>query len=523
MEFVRNPNNGVLVNGAGLISYYWNIAGNISSAIINTIQLPMAVYPTLGLKYGMGEAWKAMDEARTMYLNGGTDTNTEFMPDLTFGADPNLPADYKKLYQRALEMSAIRRSVGNELNQAQNNMMGNYTGITGKVKHGLGYVFQNTERFNREMTILAAYKLARQGSTAYGIAPMSVDAAIEEAIRVSEEAHGSALVESGPRFFQQGLGKVIFTFKRFAQNQIYVVAKTFHRAFAGATPEVRSAARRQILGIYAATWAFAGLQGLPGYGIVEMLASLLMDDDDDPYDFDEEVRTAVGDLMYKGLLNQMFKVDVASRIGFNGMLWRDDPKRLSEVGPMTYAIERFAGPAYGTGLSFFRGYEQIKNGEAYKGFEAMIPAATRNLLKGFRYATEGARNSDGVLISDDIEAYGAFMQTFGFAPAELAEARARAGSMKEKERRIMERRSSLIDRAVAAKREGDYDGYLDVQDSILKFNYLNPEKNVRIDPSTIDRSIASRLKKEKTAVDGVYITPALRLRLMNESDADEED
>jgi hypothetical protein len=523
MEFVRNPNNGMLVNGAGLISYYWNIAGNISSAIINTIQLPMAVYPTLGLKYGMSEAWNAMSKAREMYLNGGTDTNTEFMPDLTFGADPNLPADYKKLYKRALEMSAIRRSVGNELNQAQNNMMGNYTGISGKVKHGLGYVFQNTERFNREMTILAAYKLARQGSTAYGIAPMGVDEAIEEAIRVSEEAHGSALVESGPRFFQQGIGKIIFTFKRFAQNQIYVVAKTFHRAFAGATPEVRSAARRQILGIYAATWAFAGLQGLPGYGLVEMLASLLMDDDDDPYDFDEEVRTAVGDLMYKGLLNQVFKVDVASRIGFNGMLWRDDPKRLSEVGPMTYAIERIAGPAYGTGLSFFRGLEQINNGEAYKGFESMIPAATRNLLKGFRFATEGARNSDGVLISDDIEAYGALMQTFGFAPAELAEARARAGSMKEKERKIMERRSSLIERAAAARRDGDFSGYLEIQDSIAKFNYRNPEKNVRIDPSTIDRSIASRLKKEKTAVDGVYITPALRLRLMNESAADEED
>ena len=44
----------------------------------------------------------------------------------------------------------------------------------------------------------------------------NIGKAINEAMKLTNDAHGVALTETGPRLFQQGFGKVMFTFKRFA-------------------------------------------------------------------------------------------------------------------------------------------------------------------------------------------------------------------------------------------------------------------------------------------------------------------
>ena len=164
--------------------------------------------------------------------------------------------------------------------------------------------------------------------------------AIEEAIKLVNDAHGSALAETGPRLFQQGIGKVAFTFKRFAQAQIYLLSKLFKQAFKDADPETREVARSQLIGIFGSSFLIAGLQGMPLFGAVEFLANSLKGDDDEPYDFKAYLRHKFGETGLKGLLNKVTGIDIASRTGFNGMVWRDDPKRLSEVGPFLYVLEQ---------------------------------------------------------------------------------------------------------------------------------------------------------------------------------------
>ena len=203
------------------------------------------------------------------------------------------------------------------------------------------------------------------------------------------------------------------------------------------------------------------------------------------------------------------------------MLWRDDPKRLAEVGPSLYAIEQAAGPAYGAFRNAERGLKLIQEGEWERGMEALSPSFVRNGLKAFRLGTDGALTKDGIPITKDIGAYNTFMQIFGFNPAQLAEAQARAGAEKRAEKAIMDRRAALLEKAYMARQEGDNDGLQDVMNAISKFNSKNPE--VAVTAKTLKNSYQTRQKHIAQSVDGVYLNPKLRARLMDTYGGGDED
>ena len=506
VEFMRDPKNANLASQLSYFSYLWYIAGNVSSAVINLTQMPMVVYPLLGGKYGMGRAFSAMNSAKNKYFQGGWDDNNEFLPDWTFGKGKNVSKEYQDLFEQAIQQGAIRRSTGYEIAEARKVRTEDFVGLRAKVEHGLGYFFQNSERMNREITLLAAYDLAMKETKNH-------ERAIREAIQVVNDAHGASLAETGPRFFQNDIGKVIFTFKRFAQSQIYLLAKLFNNSFRGEDPQVRAMARKQLLGIAGMSYMFAGVQGMPLYGAATLLASLTQGDDDEPFDADAEVRRLIGDLGYKGPVNQLLNVDIASRTGFNGLLWKDDPQRLAEIGPFLYAVERVAGPAYSAFQGIGRGYEQFTQGYYERGLEAMTPLFVRNGLKSLRLGVEDARTKDGVPIVEDISKYNVFMQVLGFNPAELAEARARTGAMKTAEKKILARRAALYDKLDLARVNNDIDGVREIMDEIMQFNQKNP--GVAITPDGIATSYRQRRRREQESVEGVTLSPRLRQQLMD--------
>lgn len=502
--FLENPVADTWSSRAGYVSYTWNIAGNVSSALVNITQLPMTVYPMLGGEYGYLRAAEAMNRARAIYMQGGIDKNREFLPDYTFGVSKNLSKGHKLLYEEAIKHSIIKRGVGYELTDMRKNDTADFSGIKGKVDTALGWVFQNSERMNREITLLAAYDLAVEKGD-------SSEVAIKKAMDLTSKVHSHALSEVGPRLFQTGWGKVAFTFKRFAQAQIYNTARLFYLSTKGMSKDERDTARKQLLGIYGMTFAVAGLQGLPLYGAVNMLASAIAAmGDDEPYDFDEEVRTAVGDLGYKGALNKLLGVDIASRTGFNGMIWRSDERRLSEVGMGPYIAEHFFGPAYqAVFINPTRAAELFSQGQSYRAVETMLPSFVKNPLKGFRFATEGALTTNGVPLKEDFNAYESFSQILGFTNAELAETYARANSMKKAEQKLTSKKTSLLDLLYLARMSNDSEGMAEVNEKINKFNEVVPGA-FRITEDTKARSYRQHVQRGRDSINGVYINKNVR-------------
>ena len=511
--YLKNPEHTWLSNKASYWTYFNYIVGNVSSALINLTNLPIMTYSVLGGEFGFGKAASAMQRASSLYLNGGLNEQGDWT------ASTRADAEIKKLLDVARSRAAIGRSSGYELVEMMRTKAEDYTGLRAKIEKGLGWVFQNSEQANREIGIISTYLLAKEKG-------LSTEAAIEKALHTSTLVNGSALSETGPRLFQQGLGRVLFIFKRFAQAQMYMATRLTYQAFKGESPEVRRMAIKQLMGIFGTSFAFAGVQGMPfiggGAAMYGMLQAML-GDDDEPYDVDDALEQALGSMAYRGPVNEMMNIDVASRTGFGNLFWRDDSRRLAEVGPVVYTFERFAGPAYSLGLNYQRSYGLFQEGHTERALEAALPSFMRNVLKAGRFATEGATNLDGVPIVEDVSLYNATMQLMGFSNAELTEAYARAGARKTAEKAIMDRRTALLNLAYLARTNGDTEGMQDVQDKIDAFNDKFPMKGVAIHGDTLSRSFKGHQQRNKEMIDGVRLNPKLKDYLVENYGEEDED
>jgi hypothetical protein len=517
MDYLRDPGNSSLVNTLSSFSYYWYIIANVSTAAINTLQLPMVVYPYLAPKYGMSETSDAMEEASRLYFKGGWDNDgvpggvKKWPSDRTFGANLPKGSPLARLYEAAIRHTAIRRSTGYDIIEGRKKSygMGDYAGLKAKTEQVLGWVFQNSERFNREITLIAAFNLELKKNGG------DVNAAIQEAIDAVNMTHGTTLTEASPRAFQTGFGKVAFTFKNFAQTMIFLQVKLLNDAVRGESKEVKRLAAQQLLGIASMSFIFAGATGMPFYGAATVMANLLYEllgDDDEPWDADQVVKDSISALPQKGVVNQLLMADVASRSGFTNLLWRDDDKRVEEIGGVLFAMEQLFGPAYAATMGIIRGTKDWSEGNYDRAVEAFMPAAIRNGLKTWRYYSEDAKTRDGDVIFDDFNTYELFLQTLGFTPTRLAARTEAAGSLSKAIKDIEKRKKALLDKRYMALTRDDKEMLAEVEAAIAKYNQSETVKKNKqqITNATKAQSLQDRRRRTAQSTYGVYTPPKMR-------------
>lgn len=498
LDFAYNPTYAPWVNGIATANYIYSIAGNVSSALINTTVLLMMTFPSLVGKYGTAKSIAAMTRAMKMFAEGGVDDQGNF----TFGNAAT--GEMKTFFDYLTKRGVIGIAAEQELRQAQRAKISGYQTTLDKLNYVMGYVFKNSERFNREVTMLASFMLAREKGKSF-------KTAAEEAIRLNNNINGTVLPESASRLYQTNLGRVILTFRTFALTQIINLSRMFGRALNAidATPEERNIARKQMLGVFGMTYMVAGIKGLPLFSAAEVLAAALMGDDDEPYDLQQEVLDSMGLLGLNGPLNAAFNVDIASRTGFNGMLWRDDPKRLAQLGYVYYAIDRIAGPTAGLVEAQVRGFGKLADGDIQRGFESILPAPIRNPLKAARYATEGALTKNGQPIVDSVDTWNQVMQIFGFAPAELAATQEQIGAKFAISDKLRNRRTALLTNLYTAITTGDSQATDEAFEAINNFNAANPM--ISIDSRSITASFRERSRRAGESINGIYLPQKLLL------------
>lgn len=545
IRFAKNPFYSGYVYTLSKANYIYSIALNISSALINTTIIPMMAWPTLAAKYGVINASRAVSQAMGMFFrNAFRDPATG---KLTFNQNPsfgnglqNQTAPHMQEFaqlHRMLEMRSVTgTSAEQELQQAQNINVPGYEGLSAKANLVMSYAFRSSERMNREVTALAAYMLARNiDANGQKFDPnrgqASVGRATEDAIRLNYDVNGATLPETNSGLYQTDIGRIVLTFRTHALNMIINLALTFNQAVekinanepnAANRKLLRSIARKKLLYVFGSTYMLAGIKGLPLFGAAEVLASMLMGDDDEPYDLEQEVLDAVGTLGLNGPINELLNVDIGSRTGFYGLLWRDDPKRLAEVGLPIYVLERVAGPTYGLVEAARRGFNDLAEGEIVRASEALTPAPIRNLIKGMRYGVEGALTRDGLPIVEDVNAYNSMMQILGFAPADLAVAQSQRGATYEIGEKLKNRRVALLTNLYAARKAGNSEAVEKAMDDIRSFNEANPA--YRIKGSTLRKSYEERERRAREAIGGVFQPRSLRIATSEYvTDLDEEE
>jgi hypothetical protein len=518
LDVILNPRPNSLASTLNWLTFGYFMGANVSTAIINLTQTPMVAYPLLASRFGLSNATRAMMDAYKFYGNHAFKNTAENFKTHGYLSPLNtMPKNHplSNLYSELQRRGQINISLTQEILDLQEQPTDKTSKVKQRVGVAMSFAHQLTEMSNREITAVAAYNLAKQ-------AKMSDAAAVDYAIDTVTKSHGSGMLDTAGPIFQHPVGRVVLMFKRFAQLMVFRAARTAYVAIKGDASlsaaeqaDAMRMAKKQLLGIYLMAFAFSGAQGLPLYGLVEMLYNIFQSafgDEMEYHDFNNLVRDAIGDVAYKGAVNAATGRDIAQRTGFGDLLIRDDSRSMAELGPFMYYFQQFFGGAFlSAANNLNRGFGMINDGNIYRGLETMSPAAVRNVMKGVRFWSEGATTLKGDPITDNVGVHDALFQMSGFAPTKLTEIYEKRGFMKEYETFVKDKRRSLLDQYELALDSGDSEALDDVQDRVSRFNDAYPE--VRITSKTIAQSIKGRQRREQEAVYGVQIDKRLRERV----------
>jgi len=540
-EFAAAPNIATWSKVATSIGFGMTLGLNVSSAMLNLMQLPMIVAPYLSGRYGMRDTFKALTEAFTIFRNSArpheveyfSDTQegelvgqrrvegktyTAFHPSLDnydFDNPNNTLARDLKMSPEGVEELRILRNVMGELGNLHRSItedvldMDSLTG--GNVEKALqtvngisGWMFHHTEKINRQVTAIAAYRLAVAKAKKDGkeMTPELLEQLARDAVNDTELTNGSAASAAAPAWAQSSLGKVLFLFKRFGLAMYGLMGQLTRDTFKGADSDTRNIAMRQLAGIFGGAALFAGAQGMPMFGMMAMVHDLFAGDDED--DFETQVRKYLGEGPYGGLGNYLLGIDLGSRVGLSDLVFRSNPM-AKEQDPLYDLIEMALGPVGGVYFSMRRGAGQIADGDLERGVEAMMPAAFRNTLKSVRLYNEGATTLRGDPIVDDIGPYSAAFQFFGFAPAEYIRQLEQNANLKRIDKAVSSERSRILKQMYRARREGDVGRLRNTVQALGEFNRRHPEAAITAD--TIDRSMRSHLRTSQRMHHGVTFSP----------------
>ena len=556
IDFARNPKISTASKMAKTLGFGWTLGFNLSSALVNITNLPIVVLPYLGGRYGFKNTMKAMNDARKLFFSTGikrrTETFTEegqrevfegpSMSNIDF-TDPNLSPEVKELETLNNLMEA--RGQSNISTTSENLDMENPTNSAWTwANNAMGWMFHQGERGNRQISAITSYKLElAERRKNRKLTQKDYDEAAEQALEDTEITNSGAMLETAPRIAQNNIGNWMLMYKRFGISMYYLQAKMAKQALANALPmelraiadskyegdqskltpedrqeaEEKAAAKRkeakkQIVGMFASSALFAGIQGLPLYGAVSLIANTVLLDDEDE-DFDSIAASYFGEGMYSGPINAITGMDIAPRVGLSNLIYRARPNRAEQ--DILLDIAEFAGgPVLGVGRRVMRGAGLIAEGEVWKGTEAVLPSVLSNGLKSLRYATEGATTLRGDPIVEDIHPWNVLTQLFGFTPAGYTKQLEMNARDKGLDRRLNTLRTDMMRDYYMALKEGDTDTARELIQDMREFSQRHPF--AAIDGSTLKRSIDQHQITDRIArqLGGITATRRSMQRIM---------
>lgn len=508
LGYVLNPRPNDLGGILNSAAFAYTLGFNISSAVVNAANIPMIVAPYLKGKYGEASVSKAIGNATKIFMGSGRSAEMEVLGGAgrktkmsvmqsiaNYAPDSEIGKKYKTLIEVGNRLGQLNRSQLYEVLDADTR-----AGFLNKFNAASGWVMHQGERMNREVSMIAAYdlemqKLASDVRAGKMTQEEAENSAANKAIYITELTNGGISAAAAPRIAQHALGKMFFMYKRYGISMYYMMMKTAKEAFnKSLTPQERKAAWKQLGGIMGMSTLMAGVGGVPFFGMLSMLYGLFSDEDDD--DLDAVTRKYMGEFMYKGPVEYMTNLSIASRISLNDLIIRDTKggSGASTFGEQVAQV--VGGPVYGVGQRIARGYSKINEGHFERGLEDLLPSAISNLfLKAPRYAIEGTTTLRGDPITGDVHAWNIGAQAFGFAPADYTKQIELNARQKGVDKFVNKQASKLRNKWNVARTVGDFDGMIEARDNLIELGDKHPGLGINAG------TITSDLEKSKKQFD----------------------
>jgi len=510
-ELLMNPKSHPLSSSLTSLGFIYYLGLSPAAAIVNLSQTALVAYPIMGAKWGFDNAATELLKASNDFRKGvdfhkvkWEGTKTDLYKTVSSDISKFLNKDEKQAYDDAVARGVIDVTQAHDLAGIA---QGEDSGIMWKTRpimRAASVMFHSAERFNREVTFIAAYRLARQSGSKH-------DLAFDQAVDATYKGHFDYSSGNRPRIMQGNVAKVLLLFKQFGQNMIYTLVRQTYQSINGETDAERKEARKSLGAILAMHATFAGVLGLPMVGMLLSLASWA-GGDDDPWDAEVAMRNylaeafgpTISNLLMKGAPRALTPADVSSRVGINNLLLPDVQEGLEGKRWAESAMAGALGPVAGIGLNVAKGAQEITEGHNLRGLETMLPVFLKNFAKTHRYGDEGVQDKTGVSIMDEVSSMDLLVQGMGFSPSDVRTANEGKSAIYQLDKKLNERRGRLMALWSRAKMMDDQTEMDNVWKDIENFNDKNPSR--RITRVNLNQSYKNRQRRIDRSEDGIYLS-----------------
>lgn len=497
-EWVMNPTGSRAVQAVTSAMFVWYLGATPAAAIVNMTQPIMLGVPILGTRLGgMAKATAALMRAARETVTGRG----------SIADAASLTAQERAAVAAFYDSGLIERSQSHDLAGIGDTGV-EYSPLRHKVMTKIGWAFHRAEVWNREVTALAAYRLAREAGQPHREA---IDTAHDLTWKVNFDYSNS----NRPRILQNDAAKLIGVFQNFQINMWYRLFRDIHQSFKGDTTQARSEARYQLAGIMGMMALMGGLTGVAGYNVLMAVAGMAMGNDDDPFEFKHRVEKSIVDLfgpmiggiILKGAPGHLTGLDLTARIGMPDVFLRAPDGNKDGRNWWRELIFNAIGVVPSTVLNVADGMKMVGEGKVARGAEMIVPKALRDLMKAYRYANEGvqSRRGDEVVPRERISAWDVIAQATGFTPAHIAETYERGSRLREAQFKVQQERRELLNRWAMAARLGDAEARRDAFQRIQAWNARSYARGIQITADTLRQSLAARARASARRDDGVVI------------------
>ncbi|CWP90048.1 PLxRFG domain-containing protein [Neisseria meningitidis] len=490
-EAVMNPNPSKLAQALTGFGFLWMMGMSPALAIVNLSQTAMVAYPVMAAKWGYADAARELLRAsKQIGLKVGEKFNT---------IEDSLNEDEKAAFQKAVDYGVIDLSQAHDLAGVANGDPGLAGSAWQKVMDKASWLFHHTEKFNRQVTFVAAYRLAKRAGA-------DSDTAFEQAKKATYDGHFDYAAQNRPRFMMGNVAKVVFLFKQYSQNILYALGRNAYLAF-----KSDKEARKTLAGLLVSHAMASGILGLPFVSTLLAVASMLGSDDDDPWDAEAALRNMLadtfgdkaGEVMAKGF-SRLTPLDVSGRLGLNQLIFPDIQDGLAGKKWAESLVVGSTGAVVGAGIGAADGVQKILDGRYMEGLESMLPVAIRNPLKAVRYATDGQVDKSGITVKDDFNLFELAGQAAGFRSSDLALKQEGKSAVYRRDRALSAARAKILSAMAKAVVEQDAAALRELRGVVAQWNRKHPERAIKSE--NIMSSVRNRQRRVAGAKDGIYLS-----------------
>lgn len=507
LDYLMNPNTHPVAAAAGQVGFVMSLGGSVASGLVNLTQTPFVTLPWLGARYGFGKASTALTQAARDYFGGKWEKWSGFV----MAGNPKLTGDEQQAIRELESMGLINLTQAHDLAGTANtdSTVSKRAFAIDRAMKIVGWTFHVPEVFNRQVSALAAYRLARGNGRDHA-------GAVEAARGALIRTHFDYSASNRARFMHGNFTRVITMFKQYSQQMTYLLWRNAYQALKGESPEVRREARRMLVGVAAMHFTAAGSLSLPlgVFGITPLLGllSMGMGDEDDPWDWEAEYRKMLADVFGKeggeavarGPVRMLLNVDLASRVGL-GDLWIRGPQKEAEGRDLVEAwLISLLGPVAGYAGQMGTAAKAFEEGKFSRGVEAMMPKFASAPLRAYRYSDEGVRSWRGDDLGIELTPADIVGTALGFQPARLAEMYEGRNAVKGREAKLQDRRSEILNLWVAANMAGDREGQKEAMEAAQRFSTRNPAFAIQAD--NFRQAYRAKMRNAEQIRDGIHLS-----------------